>query len=87
MIRPGKFGRFIGCTAYPDCKTIHKIPSTGMIKPTEEFCEECQYPMITVIRKRKGPQNFCINLDCPTKTMKTTSHEENSKCEKCGEGK
>ena len=86
MIRPGKFGRFIGCTAYPECKTIHKLPSTGMIKPTEEFCEKCQYPVITVIRKRKGPQNFCINLDCPAKALKM-GHEENSKCEKCGEGK
>ena len=86
MIRPGKFGRFIGCTAYPDCKTIHKIPSTGMMKPTEEFCEKCNYPMITIIRKRKGPQTSCINLDCPDKLLKMTE-KENTKCEKCNEGK
>ena len=86
MIRPGKFGRFIGCTSYPECTETYKLPSSGMIKPTEEFCGKCEYPVITVIRKRKGPQNACINLDCPEKVLKM-DFKEDQKCEKCGEGK
>ncbi len=85
MIKFGKFGRFIACSRYPDCKTTFKLPSGGMAKTTGEVCGSCNYPKITMIRKRKKPQDVCINLDCPEK--KLDSDKENTKCEKCEKGK
>ncbi len=85
MIKFGKFGRFIACSRYPDCKTTFKLPAGGMVKITEELCSTCKHPKITMIRKRKQPQDVCINLDCPEK--KLNSDKENSACEKCGKGK
>ena len=84
MIKRSKFGKFVGCDSYPDCQATFKLPSTGMVKPTEKVCEKCQYPVILVIRQRKKPQEACINLDCPDKILK--SDKENTKCEKCNEG-
>ncbi len=85
MIKFGKFGRFIACSRYPECKTTFKLPAGGMVKVTEELCSSCNHPKITMIRKRKQPQDVCINLDCPEK--KLNSDKENTKCEKCGKGK
>ena len=85
MMRRGKFGRFIACDKYPDCKTTFSLPSSGLIKGTEKACEECSYPKVMVIRKAKKPQEVCINPDCPTK--KVTVKVEEKPCPKCKEGK
>ncbi|MAG16071.1 DNA topoisomerase I [Candidatus Woesearchaeota archaeon] len=84
MMKRGKFGKFIACSKYPDCKVTFKLPSNGLIKNTEEICDDCKHPKIMVIKKRKKPQIVCINLDCPTKVIE--SDKENTKCEKCKEG-
>jgi DNA topoisomerase-1 len=31
-VKRGRFGQFLGCTGYPDCKNIKKIPKN---KPLE----------------------------------------------------
>ncbi len=85
MIKFGKFGRFIACSSYPDCKTTFKLPSNVLVKTTENLCNTCKHPKVLIIRKRKQPQEACINLDCPEK--KLNSDKENTKCEKCGKGK
>ncbi|MBI2109655.1 DNA topoisomerase I [Candidatus Woesearchaeota archaeon] len=64
VIRKGKFGNFLACSAYPKCK--HTISLTqGLIKPTKEFCKFCNYPLVQVIRAGKRPFNYCINKQCP----------------------
>ncbi|MCP3686235.1 MAG: DNA topoisomerase I [bacterium] len=85
MMRKGKFGRFIACNKYPDCKTTFNIPNTGLAKPSEDLCEECKHPLILMIRKNKKPQSVCINADCPSKTLETD--KENTPCPRCGTGK
>ncbi|MBI2664804.1 DNA topoisomerase I [Candidatus Woesearchaeota archaeon] len=84
MIKRGKFGKFIACTNYPECKVTFKLPSNGLVKTTDKICEQCSHPKILVIKKRRKPQEACINLDCPAKRIKTD--KENTKCGKCGEG-
>ena len=64
-IRKGRFGRFIACDKYPDCKTTFKLPA-GMIKQVKEPCEACGYPMLLIIRGKRG-QKVCINGLCPRK--------------------
>jgi len=86
-IRKGKFGRFIACDQYPDCKTTYSVPNSGIIKPTEAQCEVCQSVMIQLIGN-KGPRNLCLNPDCPSKQIDESKVEGVGKtCEKCNKGK
>lgn len=90
IIKRGKFGKFIACTNYPDCKTTFKLPPNGLIKNSENLCKECNYPMVNVIKKGKRPQELCINPDCVSKTNgnnKTKQKQEKQEkkiCPKCG---
>ncbi|MDO8660468.1 MAG: DNA topoisomerase, partial [Candidatus Woesearchaeota archaeon] len=81
-IRRGKFGMFIACDKYPDCKTTFKLP-VAKNHVTKELCPVCNYPMIAVVKR--GTQNLCINLDCPTKQENTVGFKEHP-CPKCGKG-
>jgi len=92
-IRTGKFGRFIACNKYPDCKTTFSLPAGGMIKGAQKECEHCKYPMILVIKKGKQPQEICFNQNCPSKKLEGEAKKEvkalesgkiEKKCPKCG---
>jgi len=83
-LRFGKFGRFIACDKYPECKTTFKLPSSGLIEVTHNLCPHCKFPMIKIIRKAKRPQEVCINLDCPSKAVPATAEKP---CPKCKEGR
>ena len=85
ILRKGKYGRFIACDKYPDCKTTFKLPSAGLVKPTEKTCPDCGLPIVLMIRKGKKPQEVCINPECPAK--KVTTEKEGTTCPKCGKGK
>ncbi len=67
MLRRGKFGMFIACNKYPDCKTTFSVPSNALLKPTEETCEACKSPLVLVIRAGKRPYKYCIGKQCPKK--------------------
>ncbi len=94
MVRRGKFGRFVGCDNYPDCKTIFNVPKTGALKYIEE-CSKCKHAIIesgTGRSKRKA----CINPNCPSKLedgvtvegkVERSYPEENMACPTCNEGK
>jgi DNA topoisomerase-1 len=88
IIRKGKFGRFIACNKYPDCKTTFSLPAAGGIKVGEKVCESCGYPVVTIIRKGKQPQDVCINMNCPLKKVaeKMQKKMEARQCPKCKEG-
>ena len=58
---------FISCNKYPDCKAIFSIPKYALPKPSGKFCDECNYPVIKMIRKGKRPYEFCINKNCKKK--------------------
>ena len=44
-IREGKYGKFLGCSDYPDCKGVRKIKSDGdnckTKQPSTEKCPKC----------------------------------------------
>ncbi len=93
QIRKGKFGMFIACNKYPDCKTTFSLPANALIRPAKKTCETCGYPMVISIRKGKRPQELCINMDCPAKDFtpeikqKIKDLEKNpQKCPRCQEG-
>jgi len=94
QIKRGKYGQFIACDKYPDCKTTFKLPSNGKTKVLKDVCKECSYPMVQILRGKR-PQKICINDDCPSKKIddpeakKETEEIANGnvekKCPKCGE--
>ena len=94
MIRFGKFGKFIACGGYPECKTTFNLPSGALIKNCKNICDVCTYPKIQVIKKGKRPQEICINPTCSSKleegvTMemaekKTEPTKIDKKCPQCG---
>ncbi|MBN1615186.1 MAG: type I DNA topoisomerase [Deltaproteobacteria bacterium] len=54
LIKSGRFGRFLGCSGYPECKNTMKIPKEGQesaATPVETFvtdrtCSQCGRPMV-----------------------------------------
>ncbi|NJD69447.1 MAG: type I DNA topoisomerase [candidate division NC10 bacterium] len=52
VMKRGRFGPFLGCSGYPECKTIRKLTpaeSAGARpapQPTDEVCEKCGSPMV-----------------------------------------
>jgi DNA topoisomerase I len=44
-LKKGRFGQFLACTGYPDCKTTRKITKTGAVAaapvPINEYCPDC----------------------------------------------
>ncbi|MBT7902430.1 DNA topoisomerase I [Candidatus Woesearchaeota archaeon] len=91
-IRRGKFGNFVACDSYPECKTTFSLPAGALFKGADKDCESCKYPLIQVIRKAKRPQELCINPDCPSKALSKEEEQskgelENTPCPKCKEGK
>jgi DNA topoisomerase-1 len=88
-IRRGKYGQFVACKNYPECRTTFKLPSNALVKSANKKCEACGYPMLKLIRKGKKPQEVCLNHDCPTKKVEgepdTAINEKiDKKCPKCG---
>ena len=56
VARTGRFGPFVGCSNYPDCKYIKKDPP----KEVGEDCPQCGSPLVEK-RGRYGPFVGCSN--------------------------
>ena len=59
-VKRGRFGTFLGCTGYPECKNIVKTPRGGQagaadapVELTDVTCDKCGKPM-AVKRGRYG---------------------------------
>ena len=67
VVKAGRFGKFLACSNYPECKTTKRIGAEGKAKaegaqpvPVGEDCEKCGSPL--VYRKgRFGPFIACSN--------------------------
>lgn len=93
QLRTGRFGAFAACNKYPECKTTFNLPKFCKIIPAKKNCESCSYPIITVLRKGKKPQEICMNPKCQTKKPVGDEKKEYDKiksgaiekdCPKCG---
>ncbi len=55
VLKRGRFGQFLACSAYPECKSTRRITKSGAVAaPTvilEEKCPECGQPLAI----RHGP--------------------------------
>lgn len=86
VIKLGRFGKFMACTNYPECKTTK--PMGEEKKLTEEFsgevCEKCGKPM-AIKRGRFGAFLGCSGYpEC--KNIKSIKKPTGAKCPDCGKG-
>ena len=88
LVRTSRFGsQFLGCSGYPECKTILSMNSNGEVKTpeedvaVEEKCDKCQGEMVL----KTGPYGKYIECkEC--KNRKKYIVSTGVKCPKCGEG-
>lgn len=73
VIRVGRFGKFISCSRFPDCKHIEKY-----VEKTGVKCENCKDGELIVKRSGKGKKFFgCSNYPkCKFATWKLPKKEE-----------
>lgn len=89
VIKIGRFGKFLACSKYPDCKTTKPIPGSveeaeQAAAVTDEKCEKCGKPMVTK-RGRFGTFLGCSGYpDC--KNIKKVEKKTGVKCNLCAEG-
>jgi DNA topoisomerase-1 len=68
LARRGRFGKFLACSAYPECKYTRNIGSDGRAEdePTDEVCPSCGKPMV-IKHGRFGKFIACSGYpDCKT---------------------
>ena len=87
MVRRGKFGRFVGCDKYPDCKTIVNVPKTGILKFTGKVDDETGFPIIEAgTGRKKATVTLAENKKDDTPVEKKYP-EQDMVCPTCKEGK
>lgn len=81
VIKLGRYGKFIACSNYPECKNTKSLKEPEV---TDEKCEKCGSPM-QVKHGRFGQFLGCSKYpEC--KNIKSYQKKTGKKCQKCGEG-
>ena len=77
LIREGRFGEFLGCSGYPDCKTTMPLS-----KPLDIKCPVCGEGDVVEKKSRKG-KTFYGCSRYPDCTFVTWDKPTNKHCPKC----
>jgi DNA topoisomerase-1 len=89
VIKAGRFGKFIACTGYPQCKNTKPVEEVKESdEPTEEVCPKCGKPMV-VKTGRYGKFIACTDYPrCKTtrrvKEAKAPDEPTDETCPECG---
>lgn len=86
VIKHGRFGKFVACSNYPECKYTRPMPEEQKIidENTGEVCEKCGKPMVVKFG-RFGAFLACSGYpEC--KNIKKIQKGTGVMCPKCGEG-
>lgn len=85
-LKRGRFGKFLACSGYPDCKRTRPLPGSERPEPepVDEKCPTCGADMVRKIG-RFGPFISCSRYpDC--KTIKNIEKKTGVACPACKEG-
>jgi len=89
IVKFGRFGKFIACTGFPECRNTKPVPGSEPNEAIaaavlEEKCEKCGAPMM-IKRGRFGEFMSCSKYpEC--KTIKSILKKTGAKCPECKEG-
>ncbi|MBI4090250.1 MAG: type I DNA topoisomerase [Candidatus Kerfeldbacteria bacterium] len=91
VIKYGRFGKFLACTGYPECKNTKElnddntIAAEKKIEGVGETCPQCGQGQLTMKRGRFGPFLGCNRYpDC--KYIKNIQKGTGVTCPQCGQG-
>ncbi len=66
MYKSGRFGEFLGCSGYPECKTILNLDKEGNVmppkppaEPTGIKCHKCKTGELVIRQSKRGPFMGC----------------------------
>ena len=63
IIKWGKYGRFLGCSNYPECRNIKSLTEDEAPRaeeePTDEVCDKCSSPMVIKTSRAGGKFLAC----------------------------
>ena len=82
VIKKGRYGKFLACPNYPECKNTKPLKEKGAVEETDEVCEICGSKML----KRKGRYGeflACSNYP-KCKNTKPILKTIDVKCPQCG---
>jgi len=85
-VKFGRFGKFLACTGYPECKNTKPMPGEQVfeIPPESQKCPTCGSPTV-VKRGRFGPFIACSKYpEC--KTIIKIEKKTGVQCPKCKQG-
>lgn len=90
VIKMGRYGKFLACTGYPECKNTKPINNKDyeppeLAKKIDEKCPECGNPL--VVRTGKYGQFIGCSNYPKCKYIKKQPSQEFGACPKCGQGK
>jgi len=86
IIKMGRFGKFMACSHYPECKNTKPIGEEAELEKevSDEVCNKCGKAMI-IKRGRFGPFLGCSGYpEC--KNIKSIEKKTGVLCTKCGKG-
>lgn len=68
-LKSSRYGPFLGCSDYPNCKTVVNLTKEGTPAPadrayTEESCPECKNSSLVIRYGRYGDYIACTTPDC-----------------------
>ncbi|HEX6737528.1 MAG TPA: topoisomerase DNA-binding C4 zinc finger domain-containing protein, partial [Vicinamibacteria bacterium] len=92
VLKKGRFGPFLACPNYPECKVTKKLVrgeggklQVEALAPIDETCPECGKPL-TWRRGRFGPFVACSNYPECKYIKKKEAKEIGLTCPECGQG-
>jgi len=83
VLKTGRYGKFLACSGYPDCKNTESINSTGNGKKTGVKCPEKDCTGDLVERKSKRGKIFYGCSNFPDCTFATWDKPVDKKCPDC----
>lgn len=90
VFKLGKYGKFLSCSGYPDCKYAKPIAGEAVSEETSESadygkCPNCEDGVFVLKQGRFGKFLACSNYP-KCKTTKNYQDKIGMKCPECGEG-
>lgn len=88
-MKMNRFGRFLGCSGYPECQNTRNLRDVGERppdEPTEEVCEKCERPMV-IRTGRYGRFLACTGYNAPENpcdNRRNIVKKSDVPCPKCG---
>ena len=87
VLRKGKYGRFLACNKYPDCKTTLKLPVKGKISAVDQEEQEEGHFYINIQLPKKASQKVDLIIKEKSEDEREKVEGEGEPCDKCKTGK